>query len=120
MVAAEQVPWATGTSPVTKQFAAFLALRARKLSGQEPARCFHLSWDMVADGVSWVVQWGLAQRDLDKNTAIGVDEIQYKKWQPYISVIAEKRLSSALDRFYIVANLTKALDEARRSKVLDD
>lgn len=170
-VIVEQVPWAAGKSPVTKQFAAFLAFWARKLSWKETARSFHVSWDMVADGVTWVVQWGLARRDLDNITAIGVDEIQYKKgqryltlvyqidkhcrrllwigknrekktlhafcdflgeqrcksiefvcsdmWQPYISVITA-RLSSAvhvLDRFHIVANLNKAVDEVRRSEV---
>jgi len=167
----EQVPWSTGKSPVTKQFATFLAFWARKLSWKETAESFRVSWDMVADAVSWVVQWGLAHRDLDNVTAIGVDEIQYhdgqnyltlvyqidkhcrrllwigKKrnketlhafcdfmgeqrckaiqfvcsdmWQAYISVIAD-RLGNAvhiLDRFHIVANLNKVVDEVRRSEV---
>lgn len=170
-VVVEQLPWSTGKSPVTKQFAAFLAFWARKLSWKETALCFRVSWDIVADAVSWVVQWGLAHRNLDNVTAIGVDEIQYKKgqryltlvyqidkhcrrllwigkkrekgtlhafcdfmgeqrckeieficsdmWQAYISVIAE-RLSNAvhvLDRFHIVANLNKAVDEVRRAEV---
>lgn len=170
-VVVEQVPWATGKSPVTKQFAAFLAHWARKMSWKETAIAFRISWDIVADAVTWVVQWGLDHRELDNITAIGVDEIQYhngqnyltlvyqidkycrrllwigkerKKetlhvfcdflgdqrckaiefvcsdmWQPYISVIAD-RLSGAvhiLDRFHIVANLNKAVDDVRRSEV---
>ncbi|WP_408608814.1 transposase [Desulfogranum japonicum] len=40
-------------------------------------------------------------------------------WKPYISVIAE-RLHDAvhiLDRFHIVANLNKAVDDVRRAEV---
>jgi transposase len=170
-VVVEQVPWATGKSPVTKQLAAFLAFWARKLSWKDTAQSFRVSWDMVADAVIWVVEWGLEHRNLDNITAIGVDEIQYhnghnyltlvyqidkhcrrllwigkerKKatlhtfcdflgehrckmiqfvcsdmWRAYITVIAD-RLGNAvhiLDRFHIVANLNKAVDEVRRSEV---
>ncbi len=170
-VVVEQVPWSTGKSPVTKQFAAFLAHWARKMSWKETAVAFRVSWDIVADAVTWVVKWGLDHRNLDHITAIGVDEIQYhngqnyltlvyqidkhcrrllwigkerKKetlyafcdflgdqrckaiqfvcsdmWKPYISVIAD-RLGEAvhiLDRFHIVANLNKAVDEVRRAEV---
>ena len=83
----EQVPWSTGKSPVTKQFATFLAFWARKLSWKETAESFRVSWDMVADAVSWVVQWGLAHRDLDNVTAIGVEEIQYHDGQNYLTLV---------------------------------
>jgi transposase len=170
-VTVEQVPWATGKSPITKQFAVFLAHWARKLSWKDTALSFHVSWDVVADAVSWAVKWGLERRDLDNITAIGVDEIQYRKgqryltlvyqidkhcrrllwvgknrekktlrafcdfmgeercksieficsdmWQPYIAVIAEKMSGAlhVLDRFHIVANLNKAVDEVRRAEV---
>jgi len=74
-VVVEQVPWATGKSPVTKQFAAFLAFWARKLSWKDTALTFQVSWDIVADSVTWVVDWGLKRRSLDNITAIGVDDI---------------------------------------------
>lgn len=170
-VVVEHVPWATGKSPVTKQFAAFLAFWARKLSWKETALSFHVSWDIVADAVTWVVAWGLEHRNIENVTAIGVDEILYKKghkyltlvyqidkhcrrllwigkdhkketlyafcdfmgeqrcqaiefvcsdmWKAYVSVIAE-RLSNAvhiLDRFHIVMNLNKAVDNVRRAEV---
>ncbi len=170
-IVVEQVLWATGKSPITKQFAVFLAFWARKLSWKETAVSFRVSWDLVADAVTWVVQWGLAHRNIDNMTAIGVDEIQYNKghkyltlvyqidkhcrrllwigkdhkketlhafcdfmgaqrckaiqfvcsdmWKAYISVIAD-RLGNAvhiLDRFHIVANLNKAVDNVRRSEV---
>ncbi|PIE58026.1 MAG: hypothetical protein CSA33_05045 [Desulfobulbus propionicus] len=100
------------------------------------------SENMVADGVSWVVQWGLTRRYLDNNTAIGVDQIEYKKWQRYLTLVyqidrhcrrlfwmGKKRqkktlhdfcdfwVRSALDWFHIVAKLTKTLDEVRGSEV---
>lgn len=170
-IVVEQVPWATGKSPVTKQFAAFLAFWARKLSWKDTALSFHVSWDIVADAVTWVVAWGLEHRSIENVTAIGVDEIQYKKghkyltlvyqidkhcrrllwigkdhkketlhafcdfmgeqrcqaiefvcsdmWKAYISVIAD-RLGNAvhiLDRFHIVMNLNKAVDNVRRAEV---
>jgi transposase len=170
-VVIEQLPWSTGKSPVTKEFAAVLAFWARKLSWKETALAFRVSWDIVADAVTWVVTWGLSHRCLDNVTAIGVDEIQYKHghkyltlvyqidkhcrrllwigkdhnketlsafcdfmgaqrcqaiefvcsdmWKAYIAVIAE-RLGNAvhiLDRFHIVMNLNKAVDNVRRSEV---
>nr|WP_321466978.1 transposase [uncultured Desulfobulbus sp.] len=40
-------------------------------------------------------------------------------WQPYIAIIAEKMSGAlhVLDRFHIVANLNKAVDEVRRAEV---
>ena len=64
-IVVEQLPWATGKSPVTKQFAAFLAFWARKLSWKDTAKSFRVSWDIVADAVTWVVEWGLANRNID-------------------------------------------------------
>ncbi len=45
-VIVERVPWATGKSPVTKQFAAFLGSWARKLSWKDTAESFRVSWDI--------------------------------------------------------------------------
>jgi len=169
-VLVEQVPWSIGKSPVTKQFATFLAWWTRKISWQDAARAFKISWDMVAASVAWAVEWGLSHRNLQNITAVGVDEIQYSgghkyltlvyqidkhcrrllwigknhtketlrefcdfmgsarcknikfvcsdMWKPYLAVIAE-RLNQALhvlDRFHIVANLNKAIDQIRRAE----
>jgi len=81
------VPWATGKSPVTKQFAAFLAFWARKLSWTDTAKSFRVSWDIVADAVTWVVEWGLANRNIENVTAIGVDEIQYRGGHNYLTLV---------------------------------
>ena len=51
-VVVEQLPWATGKSPAAKEFAAFPARRARKLSWTDTAKSFRVSWDIVADAVT--------------------------------------------------------------------
>jgi transposase len=86
-VVVEQVPWATGKSPVTKQLAAFLSFWAKKLSWKDTAISFRVSWDMVAVAVTWVVEWGLANRNIDNVTAIGVDEIQYHGGHKYLTLV---------------------------------
>ena len=72
------------------------------------------------------VTWGLEHRTLGQIDAIGVDEIQYSKWhkyltlvyqmwEPYLKLIRENCSEALhiLDRFHIVANMNKALDNAR-------
>lgn len=166
----EDMPWAQGKSPLTKAMMCFLATWARRLSWTETARVFQSSWDYVCKAVEWVVDYGLAHRDLSGITAIGVDEISYKKdkkfitlvyqidigyrrllwigeghtkktlegffkwfgkrrtskirfvcsdmWKGFLSVI-KRRATNALhilDKFHIVANLNKAVDETRRQE----
>ena len=112
-VKVESVPWSTGKSLVTVQLACFLGKWTRYLSWKEVASIFHVSWDMVASAVTWVVNWGLAHRDLDGIKAIGVDEIQYKKGHKYLTLVyqldaGQKRLlwlgkgraKAILERFF--------------------
>ena len=111
-VKVESVPWSTGKCPVTIQLACFLGQWARYLSWKDVASIFHVSWDMVASAVTWVVNWGLTHRNLDGIKAIGVDEIQYKKGHQYLTLVyqldvGQRRLlwlgkgrsKSILDRF---------------------
>ena len=86
-ITVEKVPWSTGKSPVTKQFASFLAFWTKRLSWKETGDIFGVSWDIVASAVTWVVNWGLAHRDLDGIKAIGVDEIQYKGGHKYLTLV---------------------------------
>ena len=86
-VRVEQVPWAEGNSPVTKPFALFLARWAKKMSWKEVAESFGTTWDIVWRSVKQVVAYGLAHRDMEGITAIGVDEIQYKKGQNYLTLV---------------------------------
>ena len=78
-VVVEAMPWAAGKSPITTIYAWFLASWAQVLSWTETARRFRTSWHVVFDAVRHAVEWGKAHRDLDGITAIGVDELSWKK-----------------------------------------
>jgi transposase len=75
----ERVPWAEGKNHLTTTYAWFLAKWARRLSWKECATSFQTSWDNVFRSVKMAVEWGLANRDLSNITAIGIDEICWKK-----------------------------------------
>jgi transposase len=74
-VVVEKVPWATGKHTLTDSFRLFLAHWATKLSWQEVAESFRVSWADVYSAVSWVVDYGLKHRRLKDIHTIGVDEI---------------------------------------------
>ena len=169
-VKVEQVPWCEGKRPVANAYAVFLAQWAGRLSWREVASIFRTSWENVYRSVAWVVEYGLKHRDLEGVTAIGVDEVQFRKghryltvvyqinsscrrllwvgenrtaktlllffrmlgrqrssaieyvcsdmWRPYLKVIRKKvpQAIHILDRFHIVSNLNKALDEVRATE----
>ena len=48
---------------------------------------FGTNWNRVYDAVQWAVSYGLAHRDLDGITAIGVDELAYRKGHKYMTVV---------------------------------
>lgn len=75
----ERVPWAEGKNHLTTTYAWFLAKWAKRLSWKEVADAFQTTWDNVFRSVKMAVAWGLAHRDLDNVTAIGIDEICWKK-----------------------------------------
>ena len=78
-VKVEAMPWDEGKRTNTKAMMIFLAQWARRLSWRETAKSFGVSWDAVYRSVSWVVEWGLARRDLSGITAIGIDELHVHK-----------------------------------------
>ena len=86
-VIVEQVPWSTGKSQLTTAYQWFLAGWARRLSWQEVATVFQTSWEHVRDSVRHAVMWGLVHRDLSGATAIGVDEIQWRRGHHYLTLI---------------------------------
>jgi transposase len=75
----EVVPWAVGKNHLTTTYAWFLAKWAKRLSWKECAEAFNTTWDNVFRSVKMAVAWGLANRILDNVTAIGIDEICWKK-----------------------------------------
>ena len=86
-VVVEMVPWATGNSSLTHAFCWFLASWAKSLSWKETARRFQTSWDTVFRAVKHAVHWGLEHRSLDGITAIGVDELSWKKGHKYLTMV---------------------------------
>lgn len=86
-VKVERVPWAEGKQQQTKEYRVFLAGWAKRLSWQEVADIFGASWDTVYRSVRWVVQWGVVHRELTGVTAIGVDEIQWKRGHHYLTLV---------------------------------
>lgn len=169
-VTVEQVPWGSGKHTLAKAYMKFLASWAKKLSWLETARSFKTSWHKVFDAVRYVVEYGLANRDVSDVAAVGVDEIALQKghkyatvvyqidkhcvrllwvgkgrtvktllkffrqfgrswssqlkhicsdmWKPYLKVIQKKSPQALhiLDRFHIMANINKAIDEVRASE----
>jgi transposase len=75
----EYMPWALGKRPVTVSFAWFLASWAKSLSWREVAQRFQTSWESVFRSVEMAVIWGRARMDLTGITALGVDEIYWKR-----------------------------------------
>ena len=86
-VKVEKVPWAQGKHHLTTSFSRFLAVWARRMAWDEVASIFGTTWSRVYDAVRWVVAWGLEHQDLSGITAIGVDEIAYKKGHKYLTVV---------------------------------
>ena len=86
-VKVERVPWAEGKSPICTQYAWFLAGWAKRMAWQAVAECFHTSWHTVFGAVEQAVDWGRAHRDLSGITAIGVDEIAWRKGHTYATVV---------------------------------
>ena len=78
-VIVEVLPWSDGKSPMTKSYAWFLSQWGKVLSWQEVANRFNTSWHTVYSSVKTAVEWGRIHMDLTGITAIGVDEIHWKK-----------------------------------------
>lgn len=86
-VTVEMIPWAVGKSPITRAFSWFLAVWARRMSWSEVVSAFGTTWNRVYDAVQWAGAYGLDHRDLGDITAIGVDEVAYRKGQTYLTVV---------------------------------
>lgn len=86
-VVVEQVPWASGKHRLCDGFRLFLAHWARKLSWQETALSFGVSWADVYVSVQWVVDYGLKHRVLAGIRAIGVDEVCVRLGRVYWTLL---------------------------------
>ena len=57
------------------------------MSWAEVAAAFQTSWENVFRSVEMVVTWGLARRDLDSVTSIGVDEVLWHRGYKFLTVV---------------------------------
>ena len=101
-VTVEEVPWADGKNTCCHAMRHFLARWARFLSWKQVAESFHTSWDIVFRSVSWVVAFGLENRNLEGIEALGVDEVAYRKGHHYMTLIyqidkGKRRLLGVVD-----------------------
>lgn len=112
-VRVEAVPWAEGKRQSTISFEWFLAMWARRLSWSEVASVFGTTWDTVFRSVEQAVEWGRAHADYSGIEAVGIDEIQWKFGQTYLTLVyqidvnvrrliwvGEDRTRETLDRFF--------------------
>jgi transposase len=86
-VVTEYVPWCDGKNRQTLPYRAFLASWAEEIPWKSVAERFNTSWQSVCRAVEWVVEYGLKHRNLSGVTALGVDEIQYKKGHKYLTLV---------------------------------
>jgi transposase len=86
-VTAERVPWAAGKEQLTTAYQWFLARWAKRLAWQEVADIFRTSWNTVCRAVTMAVLWGIANRSLEGVTALGIDEIQWRKGHKYLTLV---------------------------------
>jgi len=86
-VRVELVPWGEGKSTLTTEYTWYLAKWARRMSWKEVSEAMGVSWDRVFEAVKRAVKWGLARRDLDSITSIGVDEVQWHRGHKYQTVV---------------------------------
>jgi len=112
-VVTEAVPWADGKQRACRAYQVFLATWARRLPWTEVGRIFGTSWGVVFRSVQWVVEYGLAHRDLNGVQALGIDEIAVWSRHRYMTVvyqidkgcrrllwIARARKKETLERFF--------------------
>jgi transposase len=78
-VRVETVPWAEGKHRLTTTYAWFLARWAKRLSWTEVAEAFRTTWEQVFRAVEMAVTWGRQHQDLTGITAIGIDELQWRR-----------------------------------------
>ena len=91
----ESVPWAVGKRQTTCSFEWFLATWARRLSWSEVAQIFGTSFETVFRAVERAVEWGRAHADYSGIEAIGIDEIQWKFGQAYLTLVYQIDVGSA-------------------------
>jgi transposase len=90
------MPWAAGKKRLTKPFAVTIASWAKLMPWLQVARLFGCSWCTVAAAVAFVVAFGLARRDLNDITHIGIDEISRQKGHVYLTNVYDLKTGTLI------------------------
>ena len=83
----EMIPWADGKKRITKSFGWFLSSWAKRLTWKDTAEAFQTSWDTVYRAVEVAVDWGRERLDLSNVTAIGIDEVMWRRGHEYLTLV---------------------------------
>ena len=83
----ELLPFASGKEQLTRSYKLFLSTWAKRLSWKEVATVFSTSWETVLRSVKYVVDYGLANREWDDISQIGIDEIAVFKGHNYLTCV---------------------------------
>jgi transposase len=87
----EAMPWVSGKQRMTRALMVTLAIWTRVLPWKQVARLFRCAWGTVASAVEEAVAYGLAHRDLEGLTHIGIDEISRKRGHVYVTNVYDLR-----------------------------
>jgi len=82
-----QVPWAEAGGRFTAMFEALIIDWLHEASVSAVRRELGLSWDQVAHVQARAVKRGLARRELEPPTAVGLDETSFRKGHDYVTVM---------------------------------
>jgi len=145
-VTVERVPWGEGKEHLTTSYRWFLARWAKRLSwgiahrdlsGIEAIGVDEIQWQSGQKYLTLVYQisgikrllWVAEDRTeqslrrffelLADNVRKRIRFVASDMWRPYLNVIAEQipKALHVLDRFHIMQNMNKAIDEVRREEV---
>lgn len=83
----ERVPWSQGKDRLTRSYKIFLACWSKRLSWKEVADIFKSNWHSVYRSVQYMVEYGLANREMDTIEEIGIDEIHVFKGHKYLTLV---------------------------------
>lgn len=83
----EKVPWSDGKNHLTHHYCKYLADWAKEISWKGVAARFRTSWSTVRRAVEQIVSYGLKHREIKDVTALGVDEVQWRKGHDYLTLV---------------------------------
>jgi transposase len=86
-VLVESMSWGYGKEQMSISYQVYLARWARRLSWKETADIFKTSWDSIFRAVQFVIDYGLANRNLDGVMEIGVYEIAVFKGHKCLTLV---------------------------------